>query len=671
MSSPPQPGPGGSTPPRLFFDGFALRLDSGELFRDGAPVKLQPQPAKILEILASRSGEVVGREEIRQLVWGDSFLDFDANLNFCIKQIRQALGDSANEPRYIETVPRRGYRFLQPVQMETAPEPAQSTLPEPRRWPWLAGLSVAGMAAVLLILLVGSRLLPPQPNPRLVVLPLACRSRNPADQQVCGGITEALTAELTQQFPRDLDVIAPVSALTWGRIGKSREEIGRKLKADYFLSGEAAPSDRQLRIAAWLERAADGEVIWKDDRRVNLGDAPLIYRQIVREVARKLGLPPPAAGPERTVKPSDAVYEAYLRGLYFLRQEEYDKATASLQEAVLVDPDFAPAYARIALAWLAQELPPWQGQGLEVIEAAARRALKLDPQLAEAHLALGYILFQYRLDWERAGQEYRHALALNPGSADAYHAYALYLAALGLHKEAIAANARARELDPASMLVGSDHAWFLYAAGRYDEAVREARKTWELFPTVQGAFPGVARHLRGWTLWVLLHSAWKAGDEQTALGAGREIMELAGEGKAAAQIRSLQDFVNWHSSWLARRAQPAGPYFLATAAVESGDYDRALDIMEKDCQTRPSFVLLYAAVEPAFEPLRADPRFPASSAAPSCRRTPRRGERSGPGPMLVEGAIPLPAAAPTTPGPGSAASGRAGTCAPSRPCPRG
>src|SRR4051794_21437917 len=211
---------GDSGPPRLLFEGFELRLDSGELLRTGSLVRLQPQPAKILEILASRSREVVSREEIRRLVWGDSYVDSDGSLNFCIKEIRRALGDSATSPSFIETVPRRGYRFLKSVTVtaDTAEPPLPSVLtavpPQPPPAPRRSRLATLGITLALLLLLtilVASRIGHVASRPRLAVLPLECRNREAADRQVCGGITEALTSELARQFPNELDVIAPSS----------------------------------------------------------------------------------------------------------------------------------------------------------------------------------------------------------------------------------------------------------------------------------------------------------------------------------------------------------------------------------------------------------------------------------------------------------------------------
>ena len=370
MNSPSLTLPRG--PRRLLFDDFELRLDSGELLRGGAALKLQPQPARVLEILAGRSGEVVAREEIRTLVWGDAFVDFDASLNFCIKEIRRVLGDSATLPTFVETVPRRGYRFLRPVRVEPEPEgspppPSEAAGPaavpiaaaapapaEPRRRSWLRFAGAAGVAAAVLFLLIfltGSRLRHGHGSfkPRLAVLPLACRAHGLPDRQVCGGVTEALTAELTRQLSRDLDVIAPFSGIVYGR--PKGAEVGGGLDPTLLLSGEAEPSAQGLRVTLTL-RTADREDLWKQRFDTNLEDVPLLYGEIARGVARALDLPSPARRPETRPKPSPPAYEAYLRGIYLFRHEQYVPAEAALQESVLLDPTFADAYAYLALARL-------------------------------------------------------------------------------------------------------------------------------------------------------------------------------------------------------------------------------------------------------------------------------------------------------------------------------
>jgi DNA-binding winged helix-turn-helix (wHTH) protein/Tfp pilus assembly protein PilF len=513
----------------LLFDDFELRLDGGELFKGGAPVKLQPQPARVLAILAGRAGQVVEREEIRQLVWGDSFLDFDASLNFSIKQIRQALGDSATEPRFVETLPRRGYRFLAPVRTETtpvvlSPEPVPSPWPAPRRGMSLALLSMTLLAGALVVFL-GNRQEPP--------------------------------------------------------------------------------------LAA-------------------------------------------AAGQPRQAKPS--AHEAYLQGIYLRGQHRSEKAAASLQDAVLLDPSFAEAYSALAMVKNDVEQPLWPD--MEAIDAAARRAIELDPNLAQAHLALAENLFHAHLDWEQAGREYLRARALDPADADTHRHYAFYLSSLGRHNEAIASISRARELDPASVLMRSDFAFFLYMGRRYDEAARQARETLELISNAQD---DQAPFFRSWALRILYRCALETEDEGAAVEAGKSLMEFHGDGRKASQVHGLRDFLRWQEPWGKKRA----PYFFATASMEAGHPEQALDALEEDCRTRKSFLLHFVAVEPAFDPLHGNPRF---SRIVDCMRLPA----DAPARRAIRAALSRrPAAAPTTPGRDSAASASGDTCAPSQPCPRG
>jgi DNA-binding winged helix-turn-helix (wHTH) protein/Tfp pilus assembly protein PilF len=490
---------------RLLFDDFELRLDSGELLKAGSSVKLQPQPFKVLEVLASRSGEVVSREEIRQAVWGDAFVDFDASLNFCVKEIRRALGDSATAPSYVETVPRRGYRFLRSVRTpsETAGPSPVEVLPPPRRkrWSWLGPVGATLVLLILLTFLVASRVRPTSTRP-------------PA--------------------------------------GSSSEPAN----------------------------------------------------------------------------------EAYLRGIYFLQHEEYDNAEASFQKAIFLDQGFAPAYAKLALVQLKRLDRPADP---EVAETAARRAVALDPDLADAHAALGQILFLRHLEWSGAGQEFQRALELDPRSADALVSYSLYLAALGRHAEAIASVKQARELDPALIGAASNYAWYFYLDHQYEEAIRQAQSVQELlYPSSVKATPQAAHMgLRG-CLDTILLSAWMLGEQETALGAAKAILEDLGPPYQPAGLRSLDEF------WIGReqriqaalRSGPVDPYFPAKNAMVMGNRDRALDLLSR-CASKGSMAFPFAAVEPAFDPLHEDPRWakvldclklPADAPARTGRAAAPRGE---------------------------------------------
>lgn len=583
-----------STPRSLLFDDFELRLDSGELLRSGSPVKLQPLPTKVLEVLATRSGEVVSREEIRQPIWGDAFLDFDSSLNFCILQIRKALEDSATEPRYVETVPRRGYRFLRPVRVEPTPEAEPA--PEPRaRWPMAAGVGMAALAILLVVLLVASRRLGPfHSTPRLAVLPLECRSAEAADQPVCDGITEAITAELIRRFPRDLEVTAPDSALAYGRSLNDQREIREKLGATHLLQGTADPSGGQLRITMRLTRGED--LLWKESFETDLGDAPLLYGQLVRRVAQEVGLPPPPSEPRKVARRSAAGHERYLQGLYLLRQREWGKAAAILHEAVTLDPDYAPAHAALAQSYLEQNI--------DLAEAAAHRALKLDPQRADAYAVLGSVHL-LRHDWEKAGRELRKALALNPGLTNAHHSYAFWLSFQGRHEEAISSIEKALALDPASMLVGTDYAWVYYLARRYEDAIRKSRDTLGLIPVNQASLPKPAQAGRIFSYIHLLHSAREAGDQETALDAGKRLMEISGQEAAARPMRSLQELWRWRDG-----RTGSHPFEGARVAVLLGQQDRALTLLEKACRRKGDWWALSVAVDPVFDSLRPNPRFP-------------------------------------------------------------
>jgi DNA-binding winged helix-turn-helix (wHTH) protein/TolB-like protein/Flp pilus assembly protein TadD len=616
------------TPARFFFEDFELRLDSGELFRDGSPVTtLQPQPAKLLELLASRSGEVVSREEIRQLVWGESFVDFDASLNFCVKQLRRALGDSATSSHYIETLPRRGYRFLRPVRTAAgtngngvtvpAADPEVEAVPAPPpawpaarpRWPLLTGISVTAAALVVLVFLIASRFPVSPEHPRLAVFPLVCRKAGPADPKICGGVTEALTAELTRKLPREVEVIAPTSILAYQGSHKSERKIGAELGATYLLTGDVDASGGHLRIGARLA-AADGKPLWHQEGvATELMEAPLVYGEIVRGVAGALRLPLPAVdGP--AAKPRADAYEAYLRGIYLQRQRDYDEAVASLQEATLLDDRFARAFAALARARVGRERPPQEDGPASL--AAARKSLELDPLLPEGHLALGDVFFRDHIDWERAGAEYRQAVALAPGDAETHYAYGTYLVALGRYDEALASVERARELDPASMAVNSDYAWFLYLARRYDDAIRQAHDTLKLLDITQGSLPAVAQYGRMWSAWVIVHSSWKKGDEPMAVSALKDRLRTIGQGAATEHIQSLQKLMEWRMGFLGEMARKGGPAIVGLAAASSvgGHLDAAFDALEQECRKGgDEFLFTYVAVEPVFDPLHGDPRF--------------------------------------------------------------
>jgi DNA-binding winged helix-turn-helix (wHTH) protein/TolB-like protein len=612
-----------SLPSRLAFDDFELMLDSGELFREGSlAAQLQPQPARLLELLASRSGEVVSREEIRQVVWGESFVDFDASLNFCVKQLRRALDDSATSPRYIETLPRRGYRFLPPVRagngtktpkaeisLEEAPIPASPATPAARAgWRLPTGLAVTAVALILLVVVLIASRFPPPAHPRLAVFPLACSGGKTADRQICGGVTEALTAELTRQFPMDLEVVAPTSSQIYEASRRRTQDVGKELGATHLLTGTVETSGGRLRIVARLATTA-GTTLWQACFDGELMDTQSVYEQVTQRVANTFNLPLPAA-PAVTERPSQEASEAFLKGTYLRHQWLFAEASKALQEAILLAPRYAPAYAELALARTDRGVPP-QEDAFDS-RAYAQLALQLDPRLPEAHLAMANVLFKDFFDWKGSEAEYSKAMVLGPGNAEILHYYANYLIALGDFDKALKTMRRARELDPVSMEVESDYAWFLFLARHYKEAVQEARNTLALLKITQATIRPIADFGRSWAYHVLLFGSLRIGDEQTALSSGLQRMRDNGHGPDAAGIRSVQDLLEWRHHLIAGLApdHPGISYTLAQTAAVCGRTGEALDALEQECRNGGEGILFnYVAVEPLFDTLHGDPRF--------------------------------------------------------------
>jgi DNA-binding winged helix-turn-helix (wHTH) protein/TolB-like protein len=613
-----------SLPARLAFDEFELLLDSGELFRAGSPAaQLQPQPARLLELLASRSGEVVSRDEIRQVVWGDSFVDFDASLNFCVKQLRRALGDSSTSPRYIETLPRRGYRFLRPVRKTPtaeialdgiqvpapAPAPAPPSAPAARAgWRLPAGLAVTAAVLILLIVVLIAGRFPLPSHPRLAVFPLSCQSAQPVDRQICGGVTEALTAELTRRFPRDLELVAPTSSQVYEASGRSTRDVGKELGATHLLTGAVDTSGGRLRIAARLATTG-GETLWRGSFDGDLMDAQGVYEQITRRVANTFDLPLPAP-PATSERPSQEASENFLKGIYLRHQWLFAEASKALQDSILLAPRYAPAYAELALARTDRGVPP-QEDGFDS-RAYAQLALQLDPQLPEAHLAMANVLFKDFFDWKGSEAEYSKAMALGPGNAEILHYYANYLIAIGDFDKALRTMRRARELDPVSMEVESDYAWFLFLARHSKEAVQEAHNTLALLQITQPTIRPIADFGRSWAYHVLLFGSLRLGDEKTALSSGLERLKIIGHGDVAPGIRSVHDLLEWRHQFVAGfvPSHPGYSYLLAQTAAVSGRTGEALDALELECRNGGEGIMFnYIAVEPLFDPLHKDPRF--------------------------------------------------------------
>jgi TolB-like protein/DNA-binding winged helix-turn-helix (wHTH) protein/Tfp pilus assembly protein PilF len=502
-------GPRETTPRVLRFGVFELDRRSGELRKEGLRVRLQEQPLRILEALLDAQGEPVTREALRQRLWpDDTFVDFDSGLNRAINRLRAALGDEADNPRFIETLERRAYRFIAPV---SAPEPAAPPVPEvaahpvpspaapgspapilrPRRAMWLgAALSAAALTAALIAFVPT---LPRRaaangvPIRSLAVLPLANLTGDPAQDYFSDGMTDALITNLAS-LPA-LRVISRQSVMRYKGSAKPVPEIGRELGVEGVVEGSVVRSGGRVRISVQLIQAPNDRHLWAHSYERPLEDVLALQGELARAIAEEVRLTL-AANETRRLTPQGRVkpeaYDAYLLGTYQWNQyteRSLDGAIAHFRAAIASDPDFAPAHAGLALAYGRLlgfgYVPP--GRGLAEQKRAALRALELDPGLGAARAALAGARMQ-EWDWEGAEAEYRRAVETDPGSAVAHLWYGGYLRTLGRFEEALAHRRRALELDPVDPATNRALARDLELTGQGDAALAQWNRILELEP---------------------------------------------------------------------------------------------------------------------------------------------------------------------------------------------
>jgi TolB-like protein/DNA-binding winged helix-turn-helix (wHTH) protein/Tfp pilus assembly protein PilF len=610
------------------FGPFRLDLDSGQLRRSGTTLKLQPQPARLLALLVSRPGKLVAREEIRNELWGaETFVDFDQSVNFCIRQIRTALHDVADKPCYVETVPRRGYRFIAPVQPWTEPTPAPEVLTTAKRFVgrqsarrWSVGAStlliaIAGIAITAAIQSQRNQPALPHGTVGLAVLPFS----SPDDEAYfADGMTEELITELARVPTRRLTVIAKTSVTSYRDTRKTPRQIGRELGVAYVLMGSIRRSEGKLRIAVQLLNTADDGHVWAQTYDRPLTDALDVQRELARSVAEqtRLTLSSETAPRSTAVRPVDpAVHEQVLMGRYFLTRSNRDdtlKAVELFERAVSKDPEYAAAYAGLADAYnrlgsvFTAGKPPANARLLAI--RAATRATQLDPELAEAYAALGYT-YLHELDWTQADNALQRALRLNQSCASAHATYANYLVARGRRSDAIEEARRALAVDPVSLGTRQLLAWMLYFNHEYDAAIQELRTTLQMDPAytfgrwrlgqveiVARRFDDAARELE---------RAAIDGHRAPAI-LGLLAMAYGGRGQSLAARRLLDELKTRSAT------ETVPPGAIALAYIGVGDTANAVASLEESYASHDNYAI-YISVDPLMDTLRTDPRFRALS----------------------------------------------------------
>jgi TolB-like protein/Tfp pilus assembly protein PilF len=567
-------------PAVIRFDPFELDVRSRELTQGSRRVRLQEQPFEILRMMLERPGDVITREELARRLWPEgTFVDFEHSLNAAVKRLRAALGDDADNPRFVETLPRRGYRFIAPLaRSHGAPS---ATIPAVERT-------------------------------RLAVLPFSNLSGDAGQEWFSDGLTDEMIAQLGRLGRGRVAVIARWSSMVFKGSQRRAREIGEALRADYLLEGSVRREGDRVRISAWLVETAGETHLWSDTYERHLTDCLTVQADVAARIARSLAmeLVSDDYAAMRAASANPAAYQEYLKGRYYWNLagvEGIDPAVRYFEQAIDGDPSFAAAWSSLARACVARAdnyLAP-ACEALDAAERAATRALQLDPGLSDAHLAIGDVRRMRYQDWIGAETAYSQAIALNPSSEAAHRMYGGLLAGLGRTLEADREARRARTLDPLCLVVGSSSAWVNYLKGDYHTAIEQSGVVVEMDP----------RFVRGRR--VLAVSLLQSGHPIEATVELQRALDVEPDDPVTlawlAHAKAATGDPAAASTLLARALNQAGSrivpaYHLAIAQLAAGNPEAAIESLERavaDCDP----ALIYLAAESRFAPLRDEPRF--------------------------------------------------------------
>ena len=565
---------------RVRFGSFEFDLRSGELHKGGQKVKLQGQPIQILSLLLQRQGELVTREEIQKELWpSDTFVDFEHSLNAAIKRLRQALEDSPEQPRFIETLARRGYRFIAPVEIESVKDQHAPQLPTNIR--------------------------------SLAVLPFENNGADPEMEYLCDGITECIINRLSQLSA--VRVMARNTVFRYKGEDLNPQLLGRKLNVEAVLLGRIRQHGDSLSIATELVEVKNGWHVWGEQFTRQLSDMLGVQIEISRKISERLRLHLSGEDELRLNKHytrNCEAYRAYLQGHYHLNkmtEESLEKSIAYFQQAIEKDAGYALAYAGLAdtynLCSFYGLLPP--SQAMPKAKAAALKAVELDDQLAEAHASLATVIKNYDWDWNAAEREYQRALEINPGFATGHRLYADYLLSMGKPEQAIEEIELAEDQDPLSLVICVEAAWNSYMAREYERAIKQSLRTLEMEPSFHSAsyILGLAYEQQA------KYEEAVAAFEKAREGSSNNLSALAALGHAFAVMGRKQEALQILEQLeeLQNRTY-LSPFWKAIIFAGLDERGAALDWLEKAYQERDVW-LVWLKVDPRLDNLRSQPRF--------------------------------------------------------------
>lgn len=643
----------------LRFSVFEADLKACELRKHGLRLKLSEQPFQVLAMLLEKPGEIIAREELRSRLWpSDTFVDFDHGLNNAVMRLREVLGDASDHPRFIETVPRRGYRFIAPVDGRAADsrsagsmeqgngqsspsreeppllsiQPAAATSPiMPSHGPWFAlprlGFLTFGVLALFALFSwiaihysrrVDGSTPRPEHSTSLVVLPMENLSGDKEQDYFADGMTDDLIANLAKI--RSLRVISHSTAMAYKGARKPLSEIARELNVDAVVEGTVLRSGNQVRITAELVQVSTDRHLWADTYEGTLGDVLALQNRVSSAIVDEIRINLTPEDKERLARHPAVhpdAYESYLKGRYYWNkrsEEGFAKAIGYFEDATRKDPQYALAYAGLADCYAIIGATIWGTVSAEEAapkaKNAAIRALEIDPSLAEAETSLATAKFNYDWDWAGAASGFTKAIEVNPSYATAYQRYSLYLIAMGRIQESFDQINKARDLDPLSISINFSYGWRLYLARQYDRAIEQLRDTIDMDPSYE------LPHL------VLGQAYEQKGDFVHALEELQKAAELSHDlplmvsglahGYARAGNRAQAEMLLQKLIAESRKKYVA-PYYVAVVYAALGNNQQALDWLDKAYADR-SNGLVFVKVDPELDSLRSYPRFKALQA---------------------------------------------------------
>jgi TolB-like protein/DNA-binding winged helix-turn-helix (wHTH) protein/Tfp pilus assembly protein PilF len=633
---------------------FEVDLKASELRKQGLRLRLPEQPFQVLSVLLERPGEVITRDELRARLWpGDTFVDFDHGLNNAVMKLREVLGDSSENPRFVETIPRRGYRFIAPVEESllsqqlavshpvhsdsevsvgagtgttsskrngTSTQLSQSLRPRKivslrssTLWVTAAVTFMLALASILYFVGRWEKAVSAQRSASLVVLPLENLSGDKEQDYFADGMTDELIANLAKI--RSLRVISRSTAMAYKGTRKPLSEIARELNVDAVVEGTVLRVGSQVRITAELVQVSTDRHLWADTYESQIGDVLALQNRVSSAIVNEIRINLTPEDRERLAKtPAVApdAYESYLKGRYYWNKrtdENLTKAIGYFEDATRKDPGYALAYAGLSDCYAIISATifgtmPASDSGPKA-KAAAERALKIDPTLVEAETSLATTKFNYDWDWAGAAAGFENAIRTNPSYATAYQRYSLYLMAMGRTEESFTQIYRARELDPLSISINFSLGWRLYMARQYDRAIEQLHNTLEMDPTYElpHLIAGQAYEQKNQfdqAIAELRQAVDLSHGTPMMLSALAHAYARSGNKAEAEKILSQMN--------VAAKNQYLSPYYFAIVYAGLGDNETAVSWLEKAFADR-SNGLVFLQVEPELDSLRSSPRF--------------------------------------------------------------